>query len=269
MTQTHLGIGARGGAPRAGILAPDLVTRIRRPGVMITLGPAALAWMALCAMPFVHLDLQLCAVQPARAAAAFRQALDLQWIGFRPGLAALEWALMITAMMLPLIGAELEHLRARVFARDRGAVMGTFLFGYLGAWLLAGIAAIAVGLLAKALLQTAGPVLDTPLLPIALAALWLISRRRKAFVYRCHYRPVLVAGGPQARIGAFVQGIGNARYCIASCLPLMVAMQIAGGGLWGMALLACVLVTERRVPRSDPYDAAILLFVFGIYLTLI
>ncbi len=253
---------------RPGLLVPGQLRRLQRPGVQIAVLPGILAWGLLCAIPFTQLDLQLCAMPARGTEAAFRQAFYAQMAGFRPTLAVVEWGLMAVAMMLPLVFCEIDYVRARTYRRERRRVTAAFVGGFLAVWILAGSAAIPLTLTARAALQSLSPVLDSPAVPLLLAALWMLSDTRRRALARGHYRPSFAAEGAPAVWGALAFGLRHARYCVTSCLPLMLALQVAGGGLTGMALLAVLILDERRSHRPDPRGPAIVLATYGFLIAL-
>ena len=53
---------------------------------------------------------------------------------------SLGWALMLAAMMGPLVAAPLRHVCARSFARRRARAVALFGCGYVAIWMAAGIA---------------------------------------------------------------------------------------------------------------------------------
>lgn len=255
-------------APQPGLFLPGQARRLRCLGVQATLLPALLAWSVLCALAFTSMELQLCLTRPSGGAAAFQQALALSWFNFRPTSAAFEWALMVMAMMLPLVAADAEHLRARAFRRDQTRAVLAFLAGFLGMWLLLGIPVIALTLVARAGLHAFGPTLAI-LLPLLLAAFWILGPNYRRVLTRCHFRPVLPAAGPPLYRAALRYGLSAATRCAAGCLPLMLGMQLAGGGMIGMLLLSLLLIAARRAQRPDTSGAAAVLIAYAILLTLI
>ncbi len=250
---------------RIPVLSPVFAGQLAGPGPRFTLLPALAAWCLLAAMPAAHFNLQICATPPATTAAAFGQAWAVSLAGLQPWPALAEWGLMVVAMMLPLMVAEAGQIAARVYRRSRTGVVLTYLAGYLGTWLLAGPMVIILTLAARAGLQSVAGPAASPLLALGAGALWMISPLRLRLLARGHYRPVIAAGGRAALQGAARAGAGKAGFCLLTCLPLMVAMQVAGGGLAGMALLTVLLIAERRTPRPAPQGAAMLLIFFGFY----
>src|SRR5262249_39306300 len=109
--------------------------------------------------------------------------LDLALMLVFPAQLALDSALMIAAMMLPLIIAPLRHVRDRNFARQRARATILFTAGYVVVWM---IVAVVLQLIAVAA-RWAAP---TPLLCFGLALitaiLWQVSPTRQWCLNRCH-----------------------------------------------------------------------------------
>jgi len=66
-----------------------------------------------------------------------------------PAKLASGWALMVAAMMAPLVIAPLRHVRDRSFARRRVRAMLLFVAGYTAVWMTAGVGLQAVALAAR------------------------------------------------------------------------------------------------------------------------
>lgn len=253
------------------ILSPGQSARLRRRGVQVAILPAVAAWAVLVLLPLGPLDLQICAASPvgAGAGAVFSQALAFEWLVLEPEVAAFEWILMVVAMMLPLTLTQVDCLAARTFRSDQWRVIFAFVSSYLAVWVALAVPTILLMMLARAGLQSFGPAVGAPLIPFSLAALWWVSRFRAVALARCHYRPALAAKGVAAVRGAAGLGLTNGVYCAATCLPLMLAVQIAGGGVLGMALLGLMILAERAAHRPNPKGAALVLIVFAAGLSLI
>jgi predicted metal-binding membrane protein len=152
------------------------------------------------------------------------------------------WALMVAAMMSPLLVAPLRHVRDRSFTRRRTRAMLLFVAGYGAVWMIAG-----VGLQATTL--TARWVASAPLVYLgvtAVAILWQISPAKQWCLNRCHRRPHLAAFGAAADRDAFKFGVTNGVSCAGACWALMLPMLLAGQGhVLGMIALALFVFAER------------------------
>lgn len=256
------------GGAQVPFLVPGLDRRLCGWGMRVAVLPAAAAWVAMVGLSGADIDMQLCAAPARDHFAAVQMALSARWAVFDVPVAALEWALMVTAMMLPLIAADIDHMRARMYRAVQTPAVAAYVMSYLGVWMVVGgvVAPLAI-ILGAALHAPADPVLAI-LLPLLLAALWWGSDMRRRLVLRCHYRPTLAPEGRAAIRGAAGHGVHQGLACVAGCAPVMLGMHIAGGGLWGMALLAFLIVAERRAHRPDPRGPMAVLALFGALLIL-
>jgi predicted metal-binding membrane protein len=169
--------------------------------------------------------------------------LDLALMSNSPAQLAAGWALMVAAMMSPLIVAPLQHVRDRSFARRRARSMLLFVAGYLAVWMIAGAALQAVALAAR----WAAP---APLAYLGVAAaaamVWQISPAKQWCLNRCHRQPQLAAFGAAADRDAFCFGLTNGASCAGACWTLMLLMLFAGQGhVLAMIALSLFVFAER------------------------
>jgi predicted metal-binding membrane protein len=160
-----------------------------------------------------------------------------------PAQLASGWALMVVAMMSPLVVAPVRHVRDRSFARRRARAMLLFVAGYMAVWMTAGVGLQVVALAAR----WATP---APLAYLALAAaaamLWQISPAKQWCLNRCHRRPHLAAFGAAADRDAFNFGLTNGASCTGACWALMLLPLFAGEGhVLGMIALTLFVFGER------------------------
>lgn len=169
--------------------------------------------------------------------------LDLALMLVSPAQLASGSALMIVAMMLPLIIAPLRHVRDRSFARQRARATILFTAGYVVMWM---IVAVVLQLIAAAA-RWAAP---TPLLCFGLAVitaiLWQVSPTKQWCLNRCHRRPHLAAFGAAADRDAFDFGLTNGASCAGSCWALMLlTLLISQGQILGMIAVTLFVFAER------------------------
>jgi len=179
--------------------------------------PAFCAPAALWGPPALSLDLALTLNPPATLAAG--------------------WALMLAAMMPPLIAAPLRHIRARSPARQRARAMLSFAAGYAAAWMAAAAALQAAALAAR--LAAPGS-----LLPLAVAAaialLWQVSPAKQSCLKR------LAAFGGASDRDALRFGLAHGGWCVGACWALMLLPPLVlRGHLPAMAAVALLLFAER------------------------
>ncbi len=154
-----------------------------------------------------------------------------------------DWALMIVAMMAPLVAPPLQHLRDRTFAGRRARATALFLSAYLSAWTAAG----------AGLLTLAGAAGGQPLAPslgfalaAAAAALWQVSPAKQWALNRCCRRPQLAAFGAAADRDALNFGLTHGAACVGACWALMALLLFVGSAhLGAMAVVALFVFSER------------------------
>jgi predicted metal-binding membrane protein len=167
-----------------------------------------------------------------------------------PAALALEWALMITAMMPPLIVEPLRHVIDRSFAKRRGRAVAWFAVGYGAAWMVAGITLQSMALIARVAAQ------KSPLPPgiaVIVALVWQVSPAKQRCLNACHRRPPLAAFGIAADLDAFAFGSTQGAWCVGACWALMLLPLLVGRGhLPTMTIVALFLLAER-FERPAPY----------------
>jgi len=185
---------------------------------------SALAWLLLASRPHAMHGSSV----PARLAAS---------------------ALMFAAMMVPLIGPPLRHVRDRSFARRRPRAIALFAGGYSLLWIAAGVALL---LAAGSITAAADSPLVLPAVFVA-AAVWQCSPARQRCLNRCHTHATLSAFGPSADRDVLLFGLRHALWCIGSCFALMLLpMLFARGHLVAMAVATLWLAGERLEAPMSP-----------------
>lgn len=150
-------------------------------------------------------------------------------------------ALMFAAMMLPLLGAPVGHIRDRTFARRRPRAIALFLGSYGLLWTAAGVLLM---LLAAGIASAASPyVIAAAILAIAL---WQFSPAKQRCLNRCHAHGGLAAFGAAADLDVLRLGVRHAAWCIASCSGLMLLpMLFPRAHLASMAAMTLWLASEK------------------------
>jgi predicted metal-binding membrane protein len=162
---------------------------------------------------------------------------------------AMGWALMLAAMMVPLLTAPVSHVRDRSFARRRGRAIALFAGGYAASWMAAGAMLLA---LAPAVRWVA-PRSPTPLaLAVFVALIWQLSPIKQRCLNRCHDQPELPAFGLAADLAAFRFGLTHGLWCVGSCWVLMLLpLLVSRGHLAAMAAVTFWILAER-LDRAMP-----------------
>jgi predicted metal-binding membrane protein len=216
--------------------------------VALTLAGLSLAaWVALLTGGANTLDALLC----ASADSAIASPLPLLALASPASLVA-AWALMVLAMMAPLITLPLLHVRDQSLARRRRRAMLLFGAGYGSVWLAAGLL---LQPLAWALPSVAP---GAPWAGIAVAGLialvWQLSPAKQACLNGCHRKPALAAFGVEADLDALGFGVGHALWCVAACGPLMLlAESVQAIGLWWAMPAAALFILAERFELPGPF----------------
>lgn len=159
-----------------------------------------------------------------------------------------EAALMFAAMMVPLGGAAVRHVRDRGLARRRGRAVALLVAGYAPPW----VAATAVLLAAAAWIAAARSAAVLALAVLAVT-LWQCSPLKQLCLNRCHAHPPLAAFGPRADLDVLRFGWSHAGWCIGSCWALMLPPMLLGRGhLVAMAAVTLWLAGERLDKPARP-----------------
>jgi predicted metal-binding membrane protein len=168
-----------------------------------------------------------------------------------PATLAAGWALMLAAIMPPLIAAPLRHVRGRSFANRRARSMLLFAAGYAAVWMAAGTLLGALPFAAR--LAVPG---SLPLLVItALAALlWQVSPAKQQCLNRCHQQPSLAAFGAAADRDVVCYGLSHGAWCVGACWALMLPPLVIERGhvpaMIATALFLCAERLERPAPAT-------------------
>jgi predicted metal-binding membrane protein len=168
---------------------------------------------------------------------------DLALVLNSPAKLAAGWALMIAAMMPPLVIAPLRHVRDRSFAKRRPRSMLLFVAGYMAVWMAMGMGLQAVALAAR---WTAPAPLLCLSLVAAIALLWQVSPGKQWCLNRCHRRPHLAAFGAAADRDAFGFGLANGVSCVGACWALMLLpLFLVQAHLLAMVGVTLFILAER------------------------
>jgi len=167
-----------------------------------------------------------------------------------PSSLAMDWALMLVAMMAPMFIAPLYHIRISSFDRRRLRSMALFVAGYFAIWMAAGAVIIAMELAATWLL----PQSYLPATIVGLVALiWQASPSKQRCLNRCHSHPSLAAFGFAADLDALRFGLRTGLWCTASCWAAMLfPMLVLDGHFIAMAAVAVLMFCERLDPPRTP-----------------
>jgi predicted metal-binding membrane protein len=152
---------------------------------------------------------------------------------------------MVLAMMAPLLTAPMTHLWTKSLARRRLRAVALFSLAYAAVWTLAmTLLAVASGLAALGVGWAASPVLA-----LAVAALWQSTPARQASLNRCHRLPRLGVFGWAADRDCLAYGFTSGLWCVGACWALMLLpMFVESGHFLAMLAVMTFLLIERQMP---------------------
>jgi predicted metal-binding membrane protein len=159
-------------------------------------------------------------------------------------------ALMVVAMMFPLLTMPIAHIRARSFARRRWRSTGLFLVAYTTIWTIA--CAIPATALWVAGNQGVNHWWLTGVTVVA-AAIWQFSPAKQVWLNRSHSHPALAAFGHAADRSALRFGTRHGIRCVGSCWALMALPFVVGSWhLAAMAIAGAWIAGERLSSPTVP-----------------
>jgi predicted metal-binding membrane protein len=224
------------------ILSSREQARVNIPVLLISL----VTWMMLLVTPGSIMTLAHCpATDSGASLASFQMLLAMNPIS---SLTA-GWALMLVAMMSPMLITPIHHIRERSFKRRRAWAVTLFVIGYAAIWMAAGGVLIAVMLILNLLVPQS-------YLPAVMAGIiafvWQCSPIKQRCLNRCHNHSELAAFGIAADLDALRFGVTHGVWCVGSCWALMLLpMLLSQGHFAGMAAVTFVMTSERlEQPRG-------------------
>jgi predicted metal-binding membrane protein len=246
------------------LLTASARSGLTSPVVHWLLAPAAAAWLALLWLSGSDHALTLCLAPRATLFEGFFANVTAGLATITPGRWAIEWALMIAAMMFPLLVPMVRHVAAHSFAMRRERSIGLFVAGYSLAWLAAGAVSGVMLVVARAGFETIHLVPWAGLIGCALAALWQVSPAKIRAVNRCHGTIALRPWPPHADRDAIGFGLLHGGRCVRACLPVMVLPMAGGYSLAAMAAVSAILLAERARVRPQYGLSALVLLLLGL-----
>lgn len=229
----------------------------------LTLVVTAAAWGLMLAAPD---SLRMVAHCPPAHAAAMPSAASLQMLlaMHPPASLAAGWALMLVAMMSPVLIQPVHHIRVRSFADRRARAIGLFIAAYAAIWIAVGAGLAAASLAAASLAAASlanGWSASSSYLPaivgLLIAFVWQCSPVKQRCLNRCHLHPELAAFGAAGDGDAIRFGATHGIWCAGSCwalmlFPMLLPMRLPGGHLVAMAAVTVLIVSERLEPPRLP-----------------
>jgi predicted metal-binding membrane protein len=157
------------------------------------------------------------------------------------------WALMLTAMMAPLLIPALRHVHARSLRSRRWRAVSLVTVAHAVVWTVGGIVLLAV---ASALRSVSGYADLAVLLGLVAALTWQLSPLKQHCLNRhCTHPPISSFGGAADR-EALRFGGTHAAWCLGSCWALMLVSLLAPS--WHVAVMLVVSVWMWVEPLDRP-----------------
>jgi predicted metal-binding membrane protein len=156
------------------------------------------------------------------------------------------WLAMILAMAPPLLLREIGRLWRTSLHRLRHVTVAWFVCGYVGLWLLVGVALMVLSVCVTVSSERIAAA-------VALVALWHCSPARQRCLNACHKVPTLRVFGRAAHWDSLRYGVSTGWYCAGTCgLAMLLVLLATDRHLVGMALVAVVATVERYLPARRP-----------------
>jgi predicted metal-binding membrane protein len=216
---------------------------------VLLLGAASLAGWSALALYRNDVTLSAFCAGGSPGAPPLSVALSLALVVNAPFKLVTGWALMIVAMMAPLVVAPLRHVHDRSFARRRARAILLFVAGYVAVWMVAGVALQVLALAAR---WAAPAPLVCFSLACAVALVWQVSPAKQWCLNRCHRQPQLAAFGMAADHDALVFGLSNGVFCVGACWALMLLPLLVGRGHLPAMIAVALFVFAERFEATAP-----------------
>jgi predicted metal-binding membrane protein len=161
-----------------------------------------------------------------------------------------DWALMLLAMMPPILAVPLMHVWRSSLPRRRVRALCHFIVGYSSVWMAAGPILASLALLLQLL---AGGGIWAFTGTLLLATVWSASPWQRAALNRSHRLRRIGLFGWAADRECLAFGVIHAAWCIACCWAWMLTALAAGR--WhipAMMLAAAVMLSERLAAPERP-----------------
>jgi predicted metal-binding membrane protein len=169
-----------------------------------------------------------------------------------PTAMAVNWLLMLVAMMAPVLIPPIRDIRQRSFARRRVRSISLFVAGYAAVWMAVGVAELAI-------VSTAGVFAAQSYLSAActilIALVWQCSPFKQRCLNRCHAHTELAAFGAAADLDALRFGLRHGIWCAGSCWALMlIPMLLPRAHAAAMVIVSFLIFSERiESPRAPSW----------------
>jgi len=159
------------------------------------------------------------------------------------------WALMVVAMMVPLVLGPIVTTAARSLWSRRSRAIAGFLTGYVGLWILVGAAFLGgvASFEPERWLRSPGVVLGG----FVVAAGWQLTPHKRRALVGCHRTIPLAPRGWRADRDCVRYGWMIGVRCLASCWALMLVCVLSGHAVVVMVAVGIMGLVERVRPRPN------------------
>lgn len=206
----------------------------------------AIAWALL----FFHLGGKALAVHCSMPAGGMIRGASVQMFleMHTPVPLAMGWAVMLVAMMAPVLIAPICHIRLRSFRSRRTRSVALFVSAYAAVWMALGFALPIISLAASWIVLQS----YLPAAVVAIVALtWQTSPIKQRCLNACNAHAELAAFGAAADYSVIRFGLTHAICCAGSCWALMLfPMLLSWGHLPAMAVITLLISAERLEPPA-------------------
>jgi predicted metal-binding membrane protein len=221
------------------------LTRIRKPVLIITV----LAWVLLVANSSAARTQPHCLVM-ASGTTSLQAFVHMLFTMNPPTTLAIDWFLMLVAMMAPVVIPPIRHIYRRTFANRRSRSILFFLAGYTAVWMASGILLVALELI----LRFSAPESYLPASAgLLIALIWQCSPFKQRCLNRCHNHRELAAFGSAADLDALRFGLAHGLWCAGSCwLWMLLPMLLPQAHLFAMFAVTLLIISERLEQPCPP-----------------
>jgi predicted metal-binding membrane protein len=245
------------------LLTADAHAGLNSPAARWLLAPAAAAWLMLLGLGSDQ-TFALCLAPRSTLLEGFLANLAAGMQQVEPARWAIEWTLMIVAMMFPLLVPMVGHVATRSFAASRERSVGFFVGSFFFVWLTAAAGASLALVLSRAALQAFHLTAWAGLIGSILAASWQLSNAKIRAINRCHGTIALRPWPGDADRDAIGFGLLHGARCVRACLPVMILPLIGGQGLAAMAAVSATLLAERARKQPQYRLSAVVILLLGL-----
>ncbi len=157
--------------------------------------------------------------------------------------AVINWLIMLTAMMAPILIPPIQFMRGSALERRRPRATVLFVAGYAAVWVFAGLWILMV----VASLESSGfPPVIRAVAVVILALVWQCSPAKQLCLNRCHLLRAPAAFGRAAYVDGGVSGAIQGEGCTGACWPLMLLqMVLPSVHIFAMAGSTILIICER------------------------